>query len=219
MKTLNQNGIRSNRMNINDQIYTQEKFISLLIKYIKEYHKMFPLLPLRAEYWESRLNDVLNDCDYETDWAPGSHKVGADIELYNDGYTIRISVKGGSLQNKTSADPAIQISSCRTTSFKTIEEKKQYLGDGKDHEDVVISLAYVKPLKKDSFTHKYIYSIFETPNFKEMNWAIKNMTKKGPNYHVENSEYSPLISSSQSDQLWYKMPFSKMLYQKEIILD
>ena len=82
------------------------------------------------------------------------------------------------------------------------------------HEDVVLSLAHVKPLKKDKFTHKYILSAFFPLKFSSLKWM---KTEKG--WVGKDSDYSARITRSQSDQLWYKVPLDTVTLKKEFIFD
>ena len=191
--------------------YMDDSFIDSIEEEIIKHHQLYPLLPLKAEYWESAVNTALTKNGYETVWEPGSHKVGADIEVTDDVEYGRISVKGGSVVNKTTR-PALNISSFRTTKLPTLEAKLNHMDGG--HEDVVLSLAHVKPLKKDKFTHKYILSAFFPLKFSSLIWM---KTEKG--WVGKDSDYSARITRSQSDQLWYKVPLDTVTLKKEFIFD
>lgn len=190
--------------------YMDDSFINSIEEEIIRHHQLYPLLPLKAEYWESAVNTALIKNGYKTLWDPGSHKVGTDVEVTDVEYG-RISVKGGSLANKTTR-PALNISSFRTTKLPTLESKLNHIDA--DHEDVVLSLAYVKPLKKDKFTHKYILSAFFPLKFSSLKWIE---TEKG--WVGEDNDYSARITRSQSDQLWYKVPLDTVTLKKEFIFD
>ena len=191
--------------------YVSNELFDSIEKNIIKYHEMFPLLPLKDLYWESILNKSLIELGHKTEWEPGSHKVGADVEIIGGVKSGRISCKGGSLTDK-STRPSIHISSYRTTRFKTLDEKLSYFDEG--HEDVVFSLASVKPLKSDNFTLKYILSIFFPLKFSSMSWH-----KNGNDWFGEDGIYKAKITHKMSDQLWYKVPLDTVLDGREYTFD
>ena len=191
--------------------YVDDSLFDCIEINIINYHQMFPLLPLKDLYWENILNNSLIEIGFKTEWEPGSHKVGADVEIIGGVKNGRISCKGGSLTDK-STRPSISISSFRTTKFKTLDEKLSYFDEG--HEDVVFSLASVKPLKKDNFTLKYILSIFFPLKFSSMNWH-----KNGDDWSGEDGIYKAWIAYKMSEQLWYKVPLDTVLDGREYTFD
>ena len=191
--------------------YVNDSLFDSIEKNIIKHHQLYPLLPLKDVYWESVVNTSLLENGYETKWEPGSHKVGADIEILDDVEKSRISVKGGSLQDKTTR-PSICVSSFRTTDHLTLEDKLAHI-DG-DHEDIIFSLAYIEPLKKEFFTHKYFLTIFTPLIFSSMEWF-----KAGDNWVGEGDNNTARITHSQSDQLWYTVPLDTAWEGKEYIFD
>jgi|TARA_R110000824_G_scaffold319890_1_gene506883 hypothetical protein len=194
--------------------YVNDPLFDSIEKNIIKHHQLYPLLPLRGVFWESVLNTSLLENGHETLWSPagkGSHKVGADIEIIDDVEKSRISVKGGTLINKTTR-PSVRISSFRTTDHLTLEDKLAHI-DG-DHEDIIFSLAYIEPLKKEFFTHKYLLTMFTPLRFSSMGWV-----KDGSNWLGEGDNHSASITHSQSDQLWYTVPLDTVWDGREYILD
>jgi hypothetical protein len=80
---------------------------------------------------------------------------------------MRISCKSGTINfnKKLSINLNLEISGCRTSSHKTINEKLIYLDN--NHEDIIYSLSSTLLFKYN----KYILNIFIPPKFSELNWT------------------------------------------------
>lgn len=169
---------------------------------IKLHHDLYESLTIKDKYWEYTLSNAFKDVNFNCNWDPESHDVGKDIIVEDIKYK-RISCKSGMLvfSKRKNKITKIKISGFRTTSYKTIEEKLNYI-DG-NHEDVVFSLS-------SSFfktQRKYVLTIFVPPKFKELMW-----TKEGENY--KSSTYNGVnasILAQCSDQLWYEIDYDSPL--------
>lgn len=145
--------------------------------------------------WENILHKSFLKCGINSKWITGSHSEGVDI--YVDG--IRISCKGGTISGKR--NPRLKISSHRTTRFKTLEEKINFISE--NHEDVIWSLVQI-----DSSTYRL--HIFEKPDFKLFDWSV---TKSG--WSAVSGLNRASISRSMSDQLWFDLDYETMLNEIE----
>lgn len=166
--------------------------IELFKKKFKErviiWHKNFSF-PLKAEMLEEVLSRTFfEDMGFNGEWKKGGHQPGIDIDVYNeDSY----SVKSG----KETANQ-IKISSSRTTSYKTLEEKinfykevedtftKYFLFSKKETSNSLRYTIYIIP--------KEIISIDNIEWIEENNWQGKD---KNNNYYFN-------IVESMSHQIW-----------------
>ena len=161
-----------------------------LTKQFKYYHSLL-VSPINGINWENLLYNALIEQSDNVEWSPGSHQVGTDI-VYND---IRISCKGGRVRGKKK--PTFKVSSHRTTSHTTLNEKIDYLS--LRHEDVFFCLSY----KTDLPSHHYTLYTFDADllDYKSLNWKSTNGGWKG-----EGTTFTAHIQSSMSDQLWLDIP-------------
>jgi len=164
------------------------------------YHRLL-VSPINGINWENLLYNSLIKQSDDVLWNPGSHQVGTDI-TYND---IRISCKGGRMKGKKK--PKFTVSSHRTTSKKTLEEKINYLSE--NHEDVFFCLSY----KEDLPNHHYTLYTFDSDilDYRSLNWK---KTKDG--WKGIGNTFVARIHKSMSDQLWLDIPLS-LLNERAII--
>ena len=172
---------------------------------IKDFHKGTPhnIPPIKSDTWECILTNSFRQADFNCIWygekAHKKHKVGTDITVSGLSYE-NISCKSGEIKynRKKCIIETLNISSYRTTKYKTIDKKLNYIDSG--HEDIVYSLSYTFYY---STYRKYMLTIFTQPKFKELIWtsADKDYISSKVNGLVAR------INHSQSDQLWYKLDY------------
>ena len=176
---------------------------------IKNLHKAVPLNypPIHGEYWECILTNSFRDANFNCIWygeKEKNHKPGTDITV--SGLTHEnISCKSGDIKynKKKCIIESLTISSYRTTEYKTIDEKLNYIDNG--HEDIVYSLSSTFYRSRN----KYILTIFTQPKFKQMVWK-KVITKKNKVNYISSkvNGVCARINDSQSDQLWYTLDYN-----------
>lgn len=169
---------------------------------VKLHHELYGTLTIKDKYWEYTLSNSFRDANFICKWDPESHDVGKDIIVEGVKYN-RISCKSGMLRvsKRKNKITKLKISGFRTTSYKTIEEKLNYI-DG-NHEDVVFSLS--SSLFKSQ--KKYVLTIFIPPKFKELSWR-----KEGTNYKSSKlNGVNASILAACSDQLWYEIDYDSPL--------
>lgn len=147
--------------------------------------------------WENILHRSFKELGYNSHWDTGSHKQGTDI-VCNE---TKISCKGGSIHGKRV--PKLKISSHRTTSYKTLTEKIDYIS--RPHEDVIWSLV-------QSSEKTYCLHLIEPPNFKSYNWEE---TSGGWRASCPNNIHKARIQRSMSDQLWIEFDYNYLLQKTE----
>ena len=165
---------------------------------IRLHHQLYETLPVKDKYWEYTLSNSFKDANFKCKWDPDSHDAGKDITVEGLKYK-RISCKSGMIRygKRKKKITKLKISGFRTTAFKTLDEKLNYI-DG-NHEDVVFSLS-------SSFfksQRKYVLTIFVPPKFKDLTW-----TKKNDNY--KSSKFNGVTASildACSHQLWYELDY------------
>lgn len=176
-------------------------FNKCLRKYLKRFHKVIPLLPLRGEYTEQVLVNIFEelrkkkDIGLEYDWQPGSHRKGTDIVLCG----TTVSVKSGKIKNRPALGcDVLKYSSYRTTSYKTLDEKVEFLTKMKAIVNLYLFISSV-PVK-DGFE----YRVFSW-NGKQLGYD--NLALCGDkNYRSEDKGVDIMITSATSDQEWVQVP-------------
>ena len=172
---------------------------------IKDYHKGAPhnIPPIQSDIWECIVANAFRKANFDCIWygenGNKTHEIGKDITVNELTYK-NISCKSGELKYKKKIIfKSLKISSYRTTKYKTIDEKLNYIDS--EHEDIVYSLSSTFYY---SSNRRYILTIFIQPKFKELSWFPDKKNIK--NY--KSSKLNGLrawINSSQSDQLWYEL--------------
>jgi hypothetical protein len=184
-------------------------FINSLRKQILLHHVVHPFkLSLKAEFWESVEFTALVNEGYKCQWTPGSHGVGTDI-IADD---LHISNKTGKrLKRKRSSKDTVKFSSSRTTSFKTLQEKIDFLDQ--NHDDVIHFLT--SEIADDNSEITYVmYSLpSDKIKLKDCNWETTNSGYKGT---MENNDFVATISKKMSAQLWVEVPFAWLTHECEI---
>jgi len=170
---------------------------------IHKHHQLYRF-PLKAELWEDIFDQTINGGSIR--WNMGSHTVGADV-ISKEG--IRFQLKGGMIDVKKDS---IQWSGSRTTQYKTIEEKIDFISG--NHCDMYAMLARNKK-EWDRGLQKYYLLTFQANliDYTKLNWTEKEEGWSGVNIELN---YSAGIQKSMSHQLWTKAKLS-YLGKPEII--
>ena len=193
--------IQQNSFNLNERIKMNENIASAIEKRIKRYHEDFSL-PLMAEQWEEVLTRSLRDVGLKPEWDNDrSHKVGEDIYEESIG---RISCKSGSLEKDS-----VKFNGSRTTRFKTLEEKLNFLSSS--HDDVYFMLAKdKKDIKEKNFKYKVLVFPSSACKANSLRWEETKGGWKG------TGDFKATINRSMSDQLWTTLPLDKVDHVYEI---
>jgi len=163
---------------------------------IKRYHEDFSLC-LMAEQWEEVLYRSLKDIGLSPKWDNDrSHKVGEDIFEKSIG---RISCKSGAIGGKKK-DKVI-FNGSRTTRYKTIEEKLEFLSS--DHDDFYFMLSKdKKDINNKNFKYKVLIFSSASCKVNKLNWVKTTSGYKG------TGKFEAKISTSMSGQLWTTLPLN-----------
>lgn len=172
-----------------------KKLSSDLIELFRSYHSLLTV-PINGTVWENLLFNSLSKQSDDVIWNNGSHEIGTDIKFNN----IRISCKGGRI--KGTRKDRLKISSYRTTTYKTLEEKLDFFED--KHEDVYFCLTY-----KETDRHEYKLFTFDANilDYRSLKWKETKKEWKGIGTFTAN------IKKAMSDQLWLSLPIKLITEQ------
>ena len=179
-----------------------------LVNSIKEkltmHHQLYRT-PVKDVYLEDIFDQCINPNN--STWKPNGHQSGADTKLETENLTECYQNKSGQLlENKTK----VRISSHRTSKYKTLEDKINFIS--KKHCDKYVLLSRDE---KEWEVGKKIYylMIFDSSlfDFKNINWSDK-ITIKGKNKGQQNGGFvgndtnnhyrAEILNASTSNQLW-----------------
>jgi len=167
-----------------------QKVIDEIRRRINLHHELYDT-KVSSTFWEEIYSKSLAACGEENDWKPdNSHRKGMDVEK-KDGF--KISCKSGTIEGKK--EPRLVVSSHRTTTYNTIEEKVKFLSE--NHQDLIISLVEIGE-------KRYKIFIYESPDVSSLNWCE---TKSG--WAAENELGLYKIQRKMSDQFWFEYKLSK----------
>ena len=184
-------------MNINYKQLTDE-----LISHFGEYHNLLDV-PINGLIWENLLYNSLINQSNNVIWKSGSHQTGTDIQFEG----IGISCKGGRL--KGNKKDKFKVSSYRSTSYKTLEEKINFFSE--KHEDVYFCLSYEDAKTK----HEYRLFTFDADilDYRSLNWKETKSGWKGVGI------FQAEIRKKMSDQLWLQLPVHLLTEQFHITIE
>jgi hypothetical protein len=153
---------------------------------IKKHHELYDN-KVSSTLWEEILHKSFKTNNLNSIWNMGGHGVGTDVKCED----ISISCKSGVIKGKKIKK--LSISSYRTTSLKTIQEKLNYLDQ--KHEDVIFSLVH------DGYKYKIFVLI--QPKVSNLNWLETKGQWKAVDRDNTWNEFK--ISKSMSDQFWMNL--------------
>lgn len=153
---------------------------------IKKHHELYDN-KVSSTLWEEILHKSFLKNNLKSDWNMNSHGAGTDVKCED----ISISCKSGVIKGKKIKK--LNISSYRTTSLKTIQEKINYLDQ--KHEDIIFSLVH------DS--QKYKIFVFIQPKVSSLVWTETKGQWKAVDRDSTWNEFK--ISKSMSDQFWMNL--------------
>jgi hypothetical protein len=172
---------------------------------LKKHHELYSG-QCKAELWEENCHHALVAAGFGSDWKPDfNHQSGADMRIIAGD---RISNKGGQIDSES-----LTFSGFRTTKYKTLTDKLEFLKDKKD--DYVFCLA---TNKNEWESGKKIYHFIVVDSNKldyhNQEW-VDTFGKKGTGkdkhngYSCKNEVFEAKICFSMSDQLWTTIKLSE----------
>ena len=180
-----------------------EEFSNELKKEIKTY-SFLNKIPLTNLAWEERVYNALSYSGIDEKhilWTPGSHKSGKDIDVY-DKYFF-------SCKSMVTENGVARLSSFRTTSFNTIEEKINFIDNkGKNftHYLIVARTDTKDALKYKAYMIDADYIQASKYEWNETFGKIKRNLGKFTGWETPYVDGIKLkIARNMSDQLWIHM--------------
>jgi len=167
-------------------ILLSDSVIEEIKERIKKHHELYDN-KVSSTLWEEILHKSFLKNNLKSDWNMNGHGAGTDVKCED----ISISCKSGVIKGKKIKK--LNISSYRTTSLKTIQEKINYLDQ--KHEDIIFSLVH------DS--QKYKIFVFIQPKVSNLIWTETKGQWKAVDKDNTWNEFK--ISKSMSDQFWMNL--------------
>jgi hypothetical protein len=166
-----------------------EATIEKLSQGITNHIHLYPDLSVKAEQFESLFASATNST-----WNPYNHNPGGDMVTNIEG------INNPSLKSGVLSDGCLTISSHRTTKFKRLEDKINFL----NNVDCDSYICLARPPKK-IHTYRLIYFPKSIINYSSMVWT-ETSNKKGEftgwEGWNENRTIRVRIVKSMSDQVW-----------------
>jgi len=163
--------------------------------------------PIKAEMFEELISrHTMDPMGIGNTWDAGSHKQGSDIDLPDEDYSF--SVKSAKIAGVHKRK--MSISSFRTTSHKTLEEKLDFIdGAGKNFSHYFV-LAREEDKKKSLRNYEafIIPGSFFTAN--GLTWGNSNSGWQSKERYDGELGYEMKIQKKMSDQLWIYCDYEKM---------
>lgn len=171
-------------------------------KKFKEHHKLYPEIRIKSIYWEHIFEQILKskiEKIEEVIWDSKSHRQGTDIELhFKDKNKVHLSMKSGEVKGNF-----VKVSSFRTSSYKTIQEKLDHSFKVMGEEDFVIYLTYDENNKEyDAFM---VESSVLIKKMKELKWEEKISDNGNTKFAGKTDDFNAAFMESMSGQLWYSI--------------
>jgi|MDTG01.4.fsa_nt_gb hypothetical protein len=186
------------------EAFNNDNVINTIELYFKKHHELYKQ-KINGVLWEELSYNSFRDNNYDVSWDTNSHRKGTDLEL--DG--VLLSYKSGKLIHKKKINRMFyEYSGSRLTSFKTLNEKVDFLKKSDEH--------YIVFLCSNPSEKNVIYKIHYMDKSKipydSIVWDTNNInTIVG----THESGFSCKIQKKMSDQIWYKIPYEWLTKVKE----
>lgn len=165
---------------------------------IQQHVLLYPKLSVKAEQFESLFSVIT-----ESEWLPNNHNPNEDMITEIKGIE-KPSLKSGSIKDNT-----LVISSHRTTKYKTLQDKIDFLKTRTY--DSYICLA--RPNKDHPHEYNLIYINKNVIDYDSLEWVdtySKDGSHSGWIGKDEEGTISVSIIKSMSHQVWIKVDLSKV---------
>jgi len=175
-----------------------DRFKELAAKLI-DYKAKVSSVPVRAESWEEVIYAVLLYMEYEVTWDPTSHAKGVDVEVSIGQETIRISAKGGKINNQM-----LSLSSYRLTRFGSFANMLGFLKDNADELDIYLICAREAKYRLVRYN---VFKLLPKELVPDMALKAENWEENNQGWELKaNIGFEARIVKSMSSQLWYSIP-------------
>jgi len=158
---------------------------------IRLYSK-YSAVPIEGLTWEFISYCAFRKTYGNCEWNVGSHKEGSDLSVKINGRETNISVKTNRVDGKKAC-----ISSYRTTRYKTLEKKIEFIKQTNS------SFDYYFLLLKNMTSQVVTYTVFLIPSDAFSCYDLNKWKEKEKTWIYEDDRFKAKITKSMSDQLWY----------------
>ena len=170
---------------------------------LSQHQQLYPSLPVKAEQFESLFAQITS-----ADWSPNNHNVGEDM------VTNIVGMKKPSLKSGVIKDGYLNISSHRTSKFKTLREKIDFLKTREYDSYVCLS----RPDKNKAHKYKLIYFEKNIIDYDSLSWVDtynKNGIHSGWCGESKDKKIKVNIIKSMSHQVWVSLSIDKIKVLRE----
>ena len=179
---------------------------------IEMHHELYPAIPVKDVYWECILAESLKCAFKEIKWISGSHAIGSDISVGETG----ISCKSGKQKIIYMEDEPVDcltFSSYRTTSYKTLNEKIEFLSE--DHEDV---FAFLNCEERNDVFQYTVYTLdADYLDYAELTW-YDTYNRNNKLVYKGIGKFLVEIRTTMSDQLWVMVPLEDLKLELRTVI-
>lgn len=162
------------------------------VTYLIQVYSKYSAVPIEGLTWEFISYCAFRKTYGNCEWNVGSHKEGSDISVKINGKKINISVKTNRADGKKAS-----ISSYRTTRYKTLKEKIEFIKETNS------SFNYYFLLLKNMTSQVVTYDIFLIPSNVFSCYDLNKWKEEEKTWIYEDDRFKAKITKSMSDQLWY----------------
>jgi len=188
-----------------------KNLLKLFEEKILQHHKLYPEIPIKAEYWEC----IAKNCLGVKNWIPNNHNPNEDL------VTEHVGLKKPSLKSGIICGSRMVFSSHRMSKFDNITEMLDFL-DSRTYDSYLF-------LARNEGENFQKYSICYMPSklwkFSDLKWEHiigvrgKNTGKQqGWKSTSNDGKVSLKIQFSMSNQLWIDIDLSLITIIKEIFI-
>lgn len=201
MKKINNNTIRPNFSEAVDKICNLG-LTKLLRKKLKQHHELYNEVDLKpvGDHMEFLVKRSFQELGIKCEKTT-AHKVGTDLVVqWDNDQELKISMKSGKQKEEN-----LEVSSFRTTSHNTLQEKINYCQVNLTNDDLIISVL-ATPVDK-GIRYQVLAINTQLLNLDQLEWKPE-LNNKGKENFVASGKFDAKIISSMSGQLWLSLPMS-----------
>lgn len=164
---------------------------------------LYPKLSLKAEQFESLFSKAIKG-----EWNPYNHNTSEDMITEIKGLK-KPSLKSGQIEKGF-----LKISSHRTTKYKTLEDKINFLKTREYDSFICLS----RSNKKKPHYYKLIYFDKNIIDYDSLKWEVSyNKKGKQKGWFAKNNDSTIIVEiiKSMSDQVWIQIDLNKVKILRE----
>lgn len=194
-------------------VLNDKKFSKVVGQLIK-FKSGMTRVPIKDTSWEELIWAALVFMygENKVDWNSQSHEKSVDIKAKINGKILKISAKGGTIENGS-----LKVSSYRLTTFSKLEDKLDFIKN--QHENFDFYLICAREINKADGSMKYI--VIKAPSWKLAPSGMlnaKNWKRTKTGYELKKGiGLDAKIVFKMSNQLWYAIPVGYFSSSEKIV--